>query len=102
MMFRTKLKILQHVLAILDIDKKGNTLFLSQVTDYVIKLINTKYNIYWTLLDKPQSKLFMVDIDQIFIFQQWRHNTFIRIPTTIEADIIYKFTEEEWDIVCNE
>ena len=67
-MFGTKLKILQHVQAILDINTKGQKLFLAQVTDSIIKLINNKYNIYWSLLDKPQSKIFMVDIDKIFIF----------------------------------
>ena len=37
----------------------------------------------------------MVDIDQIFVFQQWHHATFIRIPTNTKDDILYTFNEEE-------
>ena len=29
---------------------------------------------------KPNSKFFMVGIDQIFILKQWHHTTFIRSP----------------------
>ena len=45
-------------------------------------------------MDKKHSKLFLVDIDQLFVFKQWYHTTLIRIPTTAKADIIYTLTEE--------
>ena len=68
-MFSTKPKVLQYVLTILEICTNVHNLFLSRVIYYISKLIHTKYNMYRSLVDKPNSKLFMVDIDQIFIFE---------------------------------
>ena len=73
-----------------------------QGVDSVSKMILTKNNIYQSLVDKLHSKLFMVDMGQLFIFQQWYHTTFIRSPTNNKADILYKFTEEERDRLFNE
>ena len=81
-MFSNNLKILKHILEILDIETKGHNLLLVQLIYSLSKLIHTKYNIYQSRVEKTHSKLFMVCIDQIFIFQKWHHTTFIRIPTT--------------------
>ena len=62
-MFRIKLKIIQHIITILDIKTK------------------------------PQPKLFTLDIYKLFIFKQWHQTTFNRIPTTTEVDILYMITE---------
>ena len=59
-MIGTKLKTFRHVLLILDNDTKGKKLFLSQRIDSINNMMNTKYNIYWSVFDKLQSKLFMV------------------------------------------
>ena len=67
-MFGTKLKILQRVLKILDIETKGQNLLLYQVLDSIGKVIHTKYDIYRSMVVKTHSELFMVDIDQIFMF----------------------------------
>ena len=82
-MFGTKINNLQNVLTIIDIETNINKLLIFQGIDSVIKMIHTKYNIYRSLLEKSNSKFFMVEIDQIFIFQQWHHTDFIRIPNTI-------------------
>ena len=67
----------------------------------VRKLIHNKYNIYKSLVTNPYSKFFVVYIYQIFIFKKCQHTNFIIILTTTEDDILYKFTEEEWDRLCN-
>ena len=94
-MFVTKFNILQHVLKILDIDTKGKQLLLSQTIDSVGNMIHNKYGIYRSLVYKTNSKLSMVYIDKIFVFQKYHHANFIKIPTTPKADILYNFTEEE-------
>ena len=43
-----------------------------------------------------------MDMDQIFIFRQWNHTNFTNIYTTTDDDILYKITEEELDILCND
>ena len=99
-MLASKLKVLQYVLTILEIETKGRQLLLNQVIYYGIKIIHTKNETYRSLVDKENSNLFMVDIDQLFIFKKWHHTNFIRIPTTTEADILYNLTEDELDILC--
>ena len=64
-------------------------------------MIHHKYNICQSLVGKPNSKFFIVDIDKILIFQKWHHNTFIKIPATTEADILCKFTKNEWGSFFN-
>ena len=81
-MFITKLNIIQHVLTILDIDKRLQQLLIYQVIDSEVNMINDNYNINQLLVYNSHSKLFMVDKDQISIFQKWRRNNFIRMPTT--------------------
>ena len=101
-MFGTKINNLQNVLTIIDIETNINKLLIFQGIDSVIKMINTKYNIYRSLLEKSNSKFFMVEIDQIFIFQQWHHTDFIRIPNTI-SHIFYtsSLKRNEIDYVMN-
>ena len=94
-MFTTKLKVLQNVMTILEIETKVQQLMLSQGVGFVRKLIHAKHEAYRSLVDKEHSELFLVDTYQLFIFKQQHHATFIRSPTTNKANIIYNFTEEE-------
>ena len=91
-MFTTKPKVLQHVLKILEIETKVNNILLAQGIDYVRCMIHYKYNIYRKLVYKLHSKLFMVDLDQTFIFQQWHPTTFIRSPATIYVNYSFSVT----------
>ena len=100
-MFGTKIKILQHVLTILETETKGQQLLLAQGIDSISKLIHTKHKIYRSLVYRPHCKFFLVDIDQILLFKKWHCTTFTRTQTTTEVDILYKLTEEEWDRFCN-
>ena len=74
---------------------------LDQWIDSVLNLIQNNYDINQSLVDKTDYKLFMLEIYQIFIFQQGHHNTLIKTPIMNASDILYRFTEEEWDIFCN-
>ena len=93
----TQLDILQHVLIILDIETGLQQLFISQ-EDYSAKnIIHTNHETYQPLVKNPHSKLFLVDIDQIFIIQNFHFTTFSKILTATEDDILYKITEKQWD-----
>ena len=92
--FVTKLKIINHVLTILDIKTKLQQIFISQVIGYIGKLINTKNDNWQYIVNKTHSKLFLVDIDQIFIFQKFHYNNFTKIPTNTEANILYNLTKQ--------
>ena len=85
----------------LDIVTEGQKILFCQGVNFVETLIHSNYDIYQSLVYKTHSKLFMVNIYQTFIFQQWCHVSFIGIPNSSKADILYKFTEEEWYTLCN-
>ena len=67
-MFATKLNILQHTMTIIAIETKVHKLFLFQWIYYTIKTIHTKQKNYQPMVENPHSRLFMVNIDQSFIF----------------------------------
>ena len=66
----TRLKILKHVLKILDINKEGQKLLIGQGVDYVSKLIHNKNEIYQSPVEKQHSKFFLTNAYQLFIFKQ--------------------------------
>ena len=99
-MFAINLKVLQNVLTVMDIETEVKKLLIYQCIDYASKLIHNRYNIYTSLLDNPHSKFLMVDINKILIYQQCHHPNFIISPNTTDADILYKFTEDEWNRLC--
>ena len=68
-MFVIKINVIQHALIVLDIETKGQQLLSVQGIYYVIKLSYTKYDTDISLLDKPQLKLFIVTIEQLFTFK---------------------------------
>ena len=90
----TKHNIIQDFLTIIEINTERQNILLSQLINDIRNTIRTKHETYQLLVDNPNSKFFMVDIDQIFIFQKWQRTNFISIPTNTEADIHCKFTEE--------
>ena len=53
------------------------------------------------MVEKSHYKFFLLYIDQIFIFQKCRHNSFTKTPITTDYEILYILTEQEWDIFLN-
>ena len=66
-MTATRPEILQHVLIILNIDTELQQLFIFQGNYPVRNIIYTNHETYQPLVKNTHSKLFLVDIDQIFI-----------------------------------
>ena len=59
----TRLEILQHVLIIIDIDKKGQKILIDHGIISVRKLLNDTNNAYQYMSEKEYSKLFELDKD---------------------------------------
>ena len=88
-------------MTIVETETREQQLLLSQGIDFVINIIHNNNETYRSLVDTPNSKLFMVHIDQLFVFKQWHHATFTMVTTTTEIDILYNLAEEESDRFCN-
>ena len=67
MMVVTRIEILQHVLIIIDIDKKGQKILIDHGIISVRKLLNDTNNAYQYMSEKEYSKLFPVHKDQFYI-----------------------------------
>ena len=98
----TRLNNIQKVMTTLSIDTELHHLLIYQGNDSLRKLIQTENDTYQSLVDNAQIKFFAVDIDQIFIFEQWHHIIYSKIFTFTDSNIIFKRTDEEWYIFCNE
>ena len=96
-MAATRPEILHHVLMILEIDTELQQLFIFKGNYSAKNIIHTNHETYQPLVKNPHSKLFLVDIDQIFIIQNFHFTTFSKILTATEDDILYKITEKQWD-----
>ena len=83
-MFSTKLNIIQYVLTILDIEKKLHKLLIFQGIYYAINIINTKHDTYPSVNNMSHSKMFILEIYQIFIFRQRAPNILIIARTQIK------------------
>ena len=51
-MFATKLKVIQNVMTIIEIEPKGQQILLPKAIDYVRNIIYTKNETYWSLVYK--------------------------------------------------
>ena len=73
-MLADRLKILQHILTILNIDTEAHQLLINNIVDYVRNMINNEQNTYQYLVYNQHYKLFVIYIDQIIFFQQWQQS----------------------------
>ena len=65
-----RLIIYQNIQKIINIGTQIHKLLLSQGIEYIRKWNHTKYNTYQSMVEKPYSKLFREDMDQIVIVQK--------------------------------
>ena len=100
-MFSDQLNTHQYVLKIIAIDTYGHQVFLSQGISSARKLFDTNYGTNQCIVEKACSKLFVVDMDNIFISQNWHEAISSKISTFTKARIIGNLTEMEWYILCN-
>ena len=68
-MLKDQLRIIYHVLTILEIETEVKNILLAKGINSVQNLLNTKDCKYQYFVDNTQSKFFSTHMDQIFIFQ---------------------------------
>ena len=87
---------LKHVLKIMEIEDDTAEFLIAKHILSVRKLAYTSARTYEALMNAEESKLFLVDMEQIIVFQHWFYDQIEANGLMTDDEVVTAFTDDAW------
>jgi len=87
---------LKHVLKIMEIEDDTAEFLIAKHILSVRKLAYTSARTYEALMNAEESKLFLVDMEQIIVFQHWFYDQTEANGLMTDDEVVTAFTDDAW------